>query len=165
MAAGSTDDALLDASVFDKEAIDALIAHGREEEEVITAYEALARTTRSGVVRYLVGLIVEDERRHHRVFEQLANTLRAQATLVDARPRLPQLDVHRFRDRALLEATRHFLELERQDRARLDELQRRVRDTGDELDAFVIGLLRSDSERHVTILGFIEHLVRTSPLR
>lgn len=165
MAVGSPEDALIGASVFEKEAIEALIAHGREEEEVITAYESFARTTRSGVVRYLVGLIVEDERRHHRVFEQLANTIRAQAALGDAGPRIPQLDVHRYRDRALLEATRHFLELERQDRARLKQLQRKVRDTGDELDAFVIGLLRSDSERHVTILRFIEHLVRRSPLR
>lgn len=158
------DERLVGASVTEQETFEALVAHERDEEEVIAGYESLAAETPSEAVRYLIKLIVEDERRHHRVLEQLANTVRFQATLDDRGAHLPYLDVHRGRDRALLEETRRFLAIERRDRAQLKHLAKSIRGSGGELEAFVVDLLRSDTERHVAILRFIEHLVRRSPL-
>src|SRR5579884_3030738 len=74
------DNRLVGASVFEQEAFDALLAHERDEEGVIAAYETFAKDVPSEVVRYLIELIVEDERRHHRVLDGLANSIRAQAT-------------------------------------------------------------------------------------
>lgn len=158
------DERLIGASVIEQETFEALVAHERDEEEVIASYESLAAETSSEAVRYLVGLIVEDERRHHQVLEQLTNTIRFQATLDDSGIHLPYLDVHRARDRALLGQTRRFLAVERKDRAQLKHLAKSLRVSGGELEAFVVDLLRSDTERHVAILRFIEHLVRRSPL-
>ena len=157
-------DRLVGASVLEQEAFDALVAHERDEQGVISAYESFAESTESAVVRFLIELIVEDERRHHEVLEQLANTIRAQSTLEDASPRVPYLDVHRGRDRALLQATKRFLEVERDDRAHLRVLAKTVGACGGEVDAFVVDLLRMDTERHIRILKFIERLVRTSPI-
>lgn len=151
--------------MFEQEAFDALVAHEKDEEEVIAAYEAFASQTESDLVRFLVTLIVEDERRHHKVLEQLANTIRAQSTFQETGPRLPYFDVHRRRDQGLLGATRRFLDVERNDRARLKVLAKTVGACGGEVDAFVVDLLRTDTERHIRILKFIEHLVRRSPIR
>ena len=156
---------LAGASVSEQEAFDALIAHERDEEDVIAAYEVFAKESESGVVRFLVQLIVDDERRHHEVLQQLANTIRAQATFEDTEPRLPYFDVHRQRDHGVLDATKRFLAVERKDRAHLKELAKTVESSGGEVDAFVVDLIRMDTERHIAILKFIEHLVRRSPIR
>jgi rubrerythrin len=158
------DNQLVGASVSEQELFDALLAHEADEQEVIAAYEAWASDAPSATVRYLVGLILDDERRHHRVLRELANTVRATSTLEETGPRLPYLDVRRGRDKVLLEQTRRFLAVERKDRAGLERLARQARRLGSELDAFVVGLLRADTERHIAILRFIEHLVRHSPL-
>lgn len=159
-----SDDRLVGASPSEQELFELLFAHIRDEQGVIAAYETLATETASETVRYLVRLILDDERRHHRIFEELVNALRAEATLEERAPRLPSLDVHRGRDRDLLEQTRRFLAVEREDLARLKGLARKRRDLGGEFDVFVVNLLRSDTERHIAILRFIEHLVRRSPL-
>ena len=156
---------LTGASVSEQEAFDALMAHERDEEDVISAYEVFATEAESGVVRFLVQLIVEDERRHHQVLQQLANTIRSQATFQETEPRLPYFDVHRQRDRGVLDATKRFLAVERKDRAHLKELAKTVESCGGELDAFVVDLIRMDTERHIAILKFIDHLVRRSPIR
>ncbi|MHB1787752.1 MAG: hypothetical protein ACYCS7_16775, partial [Acidimicrobiales bacterium] len=54
---------LAGASVWQQELFDTLLAHERDEEEVIAAYEAVAQETSSNAVRYLVHLIVDDEKR------------------------------------------------------------------------------------------------------
>jgi rubrerythrin len=164
MSSAVSDNRLVGASVFEQRAFDSLLAHERHEQEVIAAYESFATEASSEAVRYLIGLILDDERRHHRALQELANTVRTRATFEERGARLPYLDVHR-RDRRLLEQTRRFLAVERADRAELKRLARTVRDLGGELDVLVVNLLRIDTERHIGILRFIEHLVRRSPLR
>jgi rubrerythrin len=161
---GISPEKLAGASVSEQELFDSLLTHEREEKEVIAAYEDLAEAASSETVRYLVSLILEDERRHHRVLAELMNTVRAQATFEEQGTRLPYLDVQRNRDRALLEETRRFLNLERRDRAELKRLERKMRAVGGEFDAFVVKLLRTDTERHISILRFIEQLVKRGPL-
>ena len=95
---------------------------------------------------------------------ELTNTIRADATFEKLDARIPYLDVHRHDD-ALLEATDRFLALERKDRAELKHLAHNVRTVGGSLDAFVVELLQSDTERHIRILRFIKNSVRKSPVR
>lgn len=161
----TADTKLIGASVLEQEAFEALVAHERDEADVIAAYETFARDTESDVVRFLIELIVEDERRHHRVIEQLANTIRAQATFEDVKPRIPYLDVRRHRDQQLLAATRMFLDIERKDRRHLKDLTKSVEQSAGEVDAFIVNLMRMDTERHIAILKFIEHLIKRSPIR
>jgi hypothetical protein len=51
------------------------------------------RRRRRIAVRYLVDLILEDERRHHRVLRELSNHVRAVATFEERDPRVPALDI------------------------------------------------------------------------
>jgi rubrerythrin len=148
-------DRLIGASPWEQELYDSLVAHEREERGVTAAYEELASTTASDTARYLVDLILEDERRHHWLLQELSNRVRAMATLEERGPRVPTLDVKRG-DVDLLKATRRFLAIERKDRAALRRLARKARRLGGELDALVVGLLQSDTDRHIRILRFIE---------
>lgn len=157
------DDILLGASVSEKSLFDAVRAHERSEAAVIGEYEAFARRTSSELVRYLVTIIVDDEHRHHRYLEELANSVRASATFEERGPRMPYFDVSHD-DPDLRATTKRFLEVERQDRAELKRLARSVRDGGNELDAFIVNLMRDDTERHIAMLRFIDRLARSSPL-
>ena len=153
-----SDDHLVGATVRQQEFFDVLVAH----ERVISAYEGFAEEAPSDAVRYLVRLILDDEKRHHRVLSELANTIRADATFEERGARIPYLDVHR-RDDSLLKETERFLALERKDRAELKHLARKVRTVGGALDAFVVDLLLSDTA-HIRIPHFIKNAVRISPI-
>jgi rubrerythrin len=157
-------DRLPGASVWQEDLYEALMAHVTSEAGVIDAYAKFAAETTSETVRYLMGLIVDDERRHHRILLDLANAVRAEATLELRDGRVPYMDVHAH-DEALLDATAKFLAAERDDLVQLRRLIRRAAGAGGtELEEFVLGLLREDTERHIRILKFIERLVRRSPL-
>lgn len=159
------DNHLAGASVWQQELFDSFLAHERDEEEVIAAYEVFAEEASSNTVRYLLRLILDDEKRHHQVLSELTNKVRAEVTLEERGARIPYLDLHRS-DQALLEATDRFLAIERKDRAELKRLARKIRaDAGADFDAFVVDLLRSDTERHIRILRFVKHNIRHSPLR
>ncbi len=159
-----TAERLRGASGWEQELYSALRAHEREEAGVIAAYSEYAAQSPSATVRYLISMILEDEHRHHKVLDELANAVRADATMEETGPRVPLFDVHSG-DGPLLEATRRFIALERQDREELKHLSGRMHKLGGELDAFVLQLLLADTDRHLSILRFIERLVRRSPLR
>jgi rubrerythrin len=157
-------DHLRGASVWQEDLYEALMAHMANEGGIVDAYATFAEETSSETVRYLVRLILDDERRHHRILLDLANAVRAEATLELRDGRVPFMDVHAH-DEALHQATERFLAAEREDLVQLRRLIRQAAGAGGtELEEFVLGLLREDTERHIKILKFIERLVRHSPL-
>jgi hypothetical protein len=153
------------ASVAATEVVHALDRHGREEAELLTRYERYVEQTGSPVARYLVRLIVDEERRHHRMLEELANTIAWGHFGDDDRIELPSPPVRRSgSDRALRAETRALLRHERQDRRQLRRLGRRLRTYGDvPLWNLLIELMKYDTEKHVSILRFIEKDDRGRP--
>lgn len=157
-----TEERLLGASVAEQELFDAIVAHERSEEATIADYENLAATTDSMAVAYVMGLIVEDERRHHRILMELANTVRAEATMEERGRVIPTVDV-KSSDAALLESTRRFLAVERRDHAELKRLARRVRANSESpLAVMMVDLLLSDTRRHIKLLHHLRRMVRRS---
>lgn len=159
----ATHERLIGASEMDQRLFDAIGAHEHDEQAVIEAYSAFVERTHSEAVRYLINLIVEDEKRHHRVLVEVANTIRAEVTFEERGSRIPSVDVHRG-DTELLKVTRQFLDVERRDREELRALCREVDHSGVPLESFLLRLVLEDEDRHVRILRFIERLIRRSPL-
>ena len=159
----ATHERLIGATEWDQHLFDRLGQHEQDEKDAIQAYADFAEQTGSQTVKYLINMIVDDERKHHRVLAELANTIRAEVTFEERGSRLPYLDVHRG-DRTLLDATRRFLEVERRDRAEMRGLAKEVDRTGNELDSFLIKMILDDTDRHIRILRFIERLAKHSPL-
>lgn len=134
----------------------AFSTHVRDEVYVLEGYEALARLTDDPGTRYLLELILADERRHHEVFEELAASAAVHpgpdaVTVPHAPHPEPELVPE------LLRHTRRFVELERSDATSLKALVRDLRPAGDELLwRLLVELMQLDTEKHLKILEYLE---------
>ena len=54
-----------------------------------------AEATESKALAYLVKLLIEDEQRHHRLFAELAASLKSEAEMQPAEPIVPRMDFDR----------------------------------------------------------------------
>ncbi len=145
------------ASVSDRELVRLIARHEAEEGSVLARYEQLVADTRSPAVRYLAGLIIADERRHHRMLTELANAI-AWGQWLPVADAVPDLDPG-IRDASILAATHELLEAEQRDHAELRELRKKLRDyRHTTLWDLVADVLMMDTEKHIRILRFlIEH--------
>ncbi|HLI16531.1 MAG TPA: hypothetical protein VKV23_10850 [Acidimicrobiales bacterium] len=131
----------------------AFSSHVREETHVLDAYELVAQTTGDEGTRYLLRLILDDERRHHEIFEQLSASLdRGEA------PRIPDPPNPAPADRPALSAqTRRLLELERSDERSLRELARELRPAERAtLWRLLVDLMELDTTKHIRILEYLQ---------
>jgi len=135
-------------------------AHTEQENTLLGAYEALARSSRSEFVRYLSAMLLEDERRHHHMFTQLANTMVGQAALSrvgdDVPPVTPTEDLADLRP-----LTAQLIALEEDDKRQLASLRRKLRDVRDTtIWDLLVQLAERDTDKHLLILRFIDAVSR-----
>ena len=136
--------------------IHAMQAHAREEAQFLEDYERLCEDLSDPGARFLVELILDDERRHHGLWEQMAAAARGDGDDTMPPPRPTPEDAAR-----LLEPTERFLEAEREDRGHLRELEKQLRPAKDEtLWQLVVDLMRLDTEKHVKILEYLRDRLR-----
>ena len=70
---------IVGASVWERELFEHFRSHVDNERELIAEYRELAESTSVPGFRYLAELILADEERHHQLFADLAETIRADA--------------------------------------------------------------------------------------
>ena len=152
---------IVGASVGEQRLYDHLLAHIDGEVEALQAYEALAESTDSPSFAYVARLILDDERRHHQLLRDLAETIRIDASLTNEPTPIPELGLYRSDRQAIVDATRRLLAIEREDDRALQRLAKELRDFKDTtLWQLVIRILQADNAKHRTILEFIEHNAR-----
>lgn len=148
-------------SVWEGELLEHLTHHLDKEADLLETYERLSREAGSDYVAYLLGLIGEDEARHHRLFAELVNALRAP---VDREVGTKVPTVATAANAAeLLEVVERFVKAERADKRELRRLARRrsIRTMrGHSLWPLLIELMQRDTEKHLAILGFIRTQLR-----
>ncbi|MGV3758361.1 MAG: hypothetical protein ACO1PW_02305 [Actinomycetota bacterium] len=152
---------LVGASVFEQELYDHLSSHVDDEVEALRAYQALAESTESKAFAYLAGMILEDERRHHRMLADLAETVRVSAELRGDPTPIPFLDLHKDRE-AILAATEELFAVEKADEKELKALAKQLKDFKDTtLWELMLEIMRADNLKHRLILKFVrEHAKR-----
>lgn len=145
------------ASASDRELIQLLARHEAEEESVLARYERFAHETLSPAARYLIGLIIEDERRHHRMLAELANAI-VWGEWQPICDMVPELDPG-LAETDVVEAARGLLDAEQRDHGELKKLRKKLRDYRETtLWDLVVDLLMMDTEKHIRILRFLlEH--------
>lgn len=142
------------ASASDRELVQLLAQHEAEEESVLARYERFAHETNSPAVRYLIGLIIEDERRHHRMLAELANAI-VWGEWQPICDMVPELDPG-LAETVVVEATQGLLDAEQRDRAELKKLRKKLRDYRDTtLWDLMADLLMMDTGKHIRILRFL----------
>jgi hypothetical protein len=145
------------ASVWEQQIYDYVCDHVATEGAILDEYQRLAEDeSGSPAFRYLANLILTDERRHHQLFNDLAESIRQMAELRledEPIPSLHGLKADRDRIRA---ATERLLATERADAKELKQLAKQlkmVRDTT--LWVLMLDLMQDDTAKHIKILTFI----------
>jgi hypothetical protein len=152
---------LENGSVWERELYALLSNHARVEGAMLETYVELADASESNAFKYLIRLLVDDERRHHRQFNDLADSVRAGATLLGDDPVVPRPDFKHADRAAILEITRRLIENEESDAAELKRLRKDIRDLEDStLWTVLVDSMRQDTEKHLSILRYIEHQVK-----
>ena len=143
------------ASVDTREMVGLLVRHGREEGQILATYEALAGESPDEATRYLVGLILEDEHRHHRLLAELANAMAWDVRSESPQPATPWLTEPLTGE--LLEQTRRLVKAERSDERALRKIRRRLRPYArTTLWSLIIDMMILDTKKHATMLRFLE---------
>lgn len=147
------------ASVWAREMYEHLARHGREEGEILAEYVRAAEDSDSRAFSYLVDLLVEDEHRHHRVFDELARALKADAELDPEDSTIPRLDFHRCEPSEILAVTERLLQREKTDQAELKRLRKDLRDFEDTtLWTVLVEMMEIDTQKHIKLLEYVrEH--------
>lgn len=139
--------------------------HGQTEGEILDEYQQLATDEDlSPAFRYLAGVILDDEVRHHRVFDDLAASMKAQLDHdYDEQPipSLRGLHADRFR---IKRVTDDLLRIEREDLRELKEFSKQLKEFRRvSLWSFLVELMLDDTKKHIKILEFIRDRAEDQP--
>ena len=131
--------------------------HVATEGAILEEYQRLADDPfGSPAFRYLANLILADERRHHQLFNDLAESIRQMAELRLEDEPIPSL--HGLRsDRERIEAaTERLLAAERADAKDLKQFAKQLKEVRDTtLWGLLVELMQDDTAKHIKILSFI----------
>lgn len=144
-------------SVGETELFSHLSDHAAREGALLDEYADVASTTESKALAYLIEILMEDERKHHRWFGELASSLQTDATLSGADPTIPRMDFHRADRATVRDVTERLLEHEKADEKELKRLQRDMSDLQDTtLWGLLVNLMQRDTDKHIAILRFVK---------
>jgi len=146
-------------SVWEGELLEHLTEHLATETRLLASYQQLVEESRSEYVSYLLQLIADDEARHHRLFSELMNALRAPVESTVG-PKVPTVQ-NVANPQELLDATERFLAIERGDARELKHLSRKLRSMrGLSVWPLLLELMERDTEKHQAILRFVRNQLR-----
>lgn len=132
--------------------------HGHIEGEILDEYQRLADDEEiPPAFAYLARIILDDEVRHHRIFDDLAENMRQMVEESDDRSPIPSLrGFHTDRVR-IQRLTERLLEVERSDERELKDLAKRLKEFDKvTLWGLLIELMLDDTRKHIKILKFIQ---------
>lgn len=156
-----SDTTIQGASVWEQQLYDHVVRHLEDEMVVIRSYERLAEQTDSPAFGYLARLILDDERRHHQLLRDLAETIKMAAELRPDPTPIPDLGMWGADREQILAETERYLDLEREDNRELDRLKKQLRDVKDTtIWELVVRIIQRDNEKHREILKFIRDRAR-----
>jgi rubrerythrin len=142
------------SSVWDERALAHIDQHLAVEAKAASSYEALAKTE-DPAVRYLAGLIAEDEQRHHQVLAKIAAALRAEVD--DVAVPTHHVELSAAQRKELLDEARRLIEMEEADATALKGLRHELRSAPEEtMWPVLVQMMSLDTDKHVHLLKAIE---------
>lgn len=149
---------LIGASVWEREMYEHLTSHAENEQKILEEYQQASVDSESAAFQYLVGLIVDDEIRHHRWFQELASSIRSDVEFRPEMPAVPRLTRWGAHPHQVAQLTEQLLEQERTDSHQLKALEKELKDQKDTtLWHLLVRLMEIDTEKHIEILNFVKH--------
>ena len=156
-----TDESSRGPSVWERELWTHLTGHVAAERELLEKYSAVANQSGSKAFGYLVNLLIEDEIRHHRLFNELAKSLESDALVSSDEPPIPYPDFGKADLAAVRASTDELLESEERDAHELKRLHRELREVKDvTLWSLLVDLMERDTQKHIALLRFVKEHTR-----
>ncbi|HUZ41525.1 MAG TPA: hypothetical protein VMU68_09080 [Acidimicrobiales bacterium] len=144
------------ASKWEGRVFQLMQSHAATEEAVEAEYHELASSIDAADVRFLIELILADEKRHHLWLGQLSNSVKALIEM-DPEPDIPWIRPL-SNPSELLKTTKRFLAIEQDDAEELRHLLKELDGVKDStLWALIVNLILLDTKKHIEILQFIRH--------
>jgi len=139
-----------------RELVEMLARHGEEEGAILSRYQRFAEDASAPETRYLVKLIVDDERRNHGLLVEMANAIAWGLIDESADPVLPDMTHKDASNRALAEETQRLILAEEYDHVELKRLRKRLRTfKNTSLWELIVDLMLLDTEKHIRILRLV----------
>lgn len=144
MIASSDDDALLRL----------VRSHAEREGEALASYQRIIEQSDDPGMQYAMGLIMDDEVRHHQHISEMINEVQSSVWELDIRPRVPSF---RVRDGAvLLEMTEQLIAFEKEDARELKRLRKETRRNNSyPMFPVLVEMMLHDTAKHIEILTYI----------
>jgi rubrerythrin len=132
--------------------------HVREELYFLEQYEEFVDLVDDDSARFLFEMIVDDEHRHHALFDEMTRAVLREDDELPGVPRFSPEQAH-----TLLEPTERFLAAERDDHKKLHQLVRELRPAAaDTLWPLLVELMEIDTDKHVRILEYLRERLRAA---
>jgi hypothetical protein len=148
---------IVGASVWEQELYDYVCDHVATEGAMLEEYQRLAEDqSGSPAFRYLANLILADERRHHQIFNDLAESIRQMGELRLEDEPIPSLQGLRADRIRIMAVTDRLLAAERADAKELKRLAKQLKEVRETtLWELLVDLMQDDTAKHIKILAFI----------
>ena len=131
--------------------------HVQVEQGLLEGYISATSGTESAALAYLVDLIVEDEKRHHRMFSEFAAALKHNLNWTSFGDEVPAMDFYKADPAQIRKLTDELLANEEGDLLELKHLHKMVKEAKDaNLWDLLVQIMQRDTEKHIAILTFIK---------
>jgi hypothetical protein len=134
--------------------LDELEAHERSERELLEDYSNAAAQMPDRGVRFVMGLILEDETRHHRLMAAMAEDIRSSVEWLH-KDGVPSITAGSEARKRLLADTERFLEIERTSADELKELKKAVKHLNTGMLAMLVETMEADTHKHIGMLKYV----------
>jgi hypothetical protein len=150
---------------WERDVHDHVANHGRVEREILDEYRQLVDDEETPpAFAYLARIILEDEIRHHRVFDELAEGLRQMAEGAADDSPIPSLRGFHADRVHIQRLTERLLEVERADERELKDLAKGLKEFDKvTLWGLLVELMLDDTRKHIKILKFIQDRAKDQP--
>jgi rubrerythrin len=130
-------------------------SHANHEEQWLTNYQAIAKESSDPLIRFLLGLIVADEERHHELTGRMIAKLKDELAWTRAEG-LARGVYEKGEKRAQLRSSvEHFLEAEREGIKEYQRLKKESQGLYRDVFALLYTTMIHDSHKHIGILEFL----------
>jgi len=135
-------------------------SHANHEEQWLTDYQASAEESSDPLIRFLLGLIVADEQRHHELTSRMITKLKDELAWTRAEGLARRVYEKGEKRTQLLSSVESFLEVERKGIKEYQRLKKASQGLYRDVFALLYTTMIHDSRKHIGILEFLRRKLR-----
>jgi len=141
-------------------------SHASHEEQWLTSYQAIAEEASDPLIRFLLGMIITDEQRHHELTSKMITKLKDELAWTRAEGLARRVYAKGETRKQLLSSIEQFLEAERKGIQEYEAMKKASQGLYRDVFALLYTTMIHDSHKHIGILEFLrQKLIESGPSR